>query len=319
MEPIGVGDRRSQVRNRERDQRLRAVIRTQDGALSVQQAKEAGLSRAAIAARIRSGEWTRGPHGVLQASDHPVTPRSRIRAAMLSLGDTATLVGGSAAFWWHLTDTAPAEIEIAMPHGSRSRPRPGVRLRHRGVPAEDRVVVDGIAVTKKPATVLAAAAVLGLLPGARLVDQALQAGVSLAALHAVHRRGAGRHGAALASRLLILAGGGARSEAERKAHGQLRDAGIVGWHANHEVRLRGYGQAFLDLAFVAERVLVEIDGWAYHRGLRAFLRDARRQNALVLDGWIVIRTNWFELEQQPDEFVRNVRAALATRARRTGV
>lgn len=88
-----------------------------------------------------------------------------------------------------------------------------------------------------------------------------------------------------------------------------------GWHANHEVRLRGYGQAFLDLAFTEHRVIVEIDGWAYHRGLREFLRDDRRQNALVLDGWVVIRTSWFELQETPETVVQNVTDALASRAR----
>ena len=302
------------MKNRAREDRIRTLIRTQDGSLSTRQARDAGLSRAEIATRVRSGEWTRGPSGVLRATDHPVTPRSRIRDAMLSLGDAATLVGRSAAYWWHLIDVPPAEIEIAMPHGTRARPRPGVRLIHRTVPREDRVVVDGVAVTKKPATVLAAVATLGLVLGARLMDQALQAGVSLAALREVHLRTAGRHGAALASRLLVLAGGGARSEAERTAHTHLRRAGIGGWAANHEVLLRGYGQAFLDLAFVEQRIVVEIDGWAYHRGLRAFLRDARRQNALVLDGWTVVRTNWFELREDPEGFVRNVAAALATSA-----
>lgn len=307
------------MRNQVRDDRIRTLLRTQDGHLSVEQAKDAGLSPAAIAARVRSGEWERGPSGVLRSTDHPVTPRSRIRAAMLSLGEGATLVGRSAAFWWHLTDVAPAEIEIAMPHGTRARPRPGVRLTRRQVPLEDRVVVDGVAVTKKPATVLAAVAALGLLLGARLMDQALQAGVSLAALRKVHLRSAGRHGAVLASQLLVLAGGGARSEAERTAHGLLRRAGIGGWHANHEVWLRGYGQVVLDLAFTEHRVLVEIDGWAYHRGLREFLRDARRQNALVLDGWVVIRTNCFELREHPEEFVRIVEAALVAGASRTGI
>ena len=62
-------------------------------------------------------------------------------------------------------------------------------------------------------------------------------------------------------------------------------------------------------------MLVEIDGWAYHRGLRAFIRDARRQNALVLDGWVVIRTNWFELQEAPGTFVQNVADALASRPR----
>jgi very-short-patch-repair endonuclease len=310
------GTVRAPVTNRLRDDRIRALIRTQDGHLSIRQAREAGLSRAEIAVRVRSGEWERGPYGVLRATDHPVTPRSRIRAAMLSLGETATLVGRSAAFWWHLTDIPPAEIEIAMPHGSRARPRAGVRILRRAVDQADRVVVDGVAVTKKPATVLAAATSLGLVAGARLMDRALQTGVDIAQLRRVHVRSSGRYGASLGGELLTLASGGARSEAERTAHRSLVGAGITGWHANREVHLRGYGAAFLDLAFDEQRVLAEIDGWAYHRGLREFLRDAARQNALVLEGWTVIRTNWFELRDDPERFVRNVREALAAKTRR---
>ncbi|MFC5063924.1 DUF559 domain-containing protein [Actinomycetospora atypica] len=298
-----------------RDDRIRALLRTQDGVLGVGQVKEAGFSRAQIAARVKKGEWSRDLHGVLRATDHPVTPRSRIRAAMLSYGDQATLVGRSAAYWWRLTDVAPAEVEVSVAHRAQPRPRDGVRLIRRDVPPTDRVVVDGIAVTKKPATVLAAAASLGLLLGARLMDQALQAGVDLEAMRTVHRRTAGRYGAVLAFELLVLAGGGARSEAERSAHRRLTTAGLSGWHADHEVWLPGFGRAVLDVAFVEQKVLVEIDGWAYHRGLRAFLRDARRQNALVLGGWIVIRTNWFELREDPQQFVRNVEDALATQSR----
>ncbi|MDL5158164.1 DUF559 domain-containing protein [Actinomycetospora termitidis] len=293
------------------------MIRAQDGVFSVQQAKDAGFTRAQIAARVAKGEWERDLSGVLRAADHPVTPRSRVRAAVLSLGGECTLIGQSAAFWWHLTDIPPADVEVAVDHSSQPRSRKGVRILRRAVPPEDRVVVDGVAVTKKPATVLAAVASLGLLVGAKLMDQALQAGVSLEAMRAVHRRTAGRHGAALAFRLLVLAGGGARSEAERKTHRMLRVAGIGGWIANHELWLRGYGQAVLDLAFLEQKVLVEIDGWAYHRDLRAFLRDARRQNALVLDGWVVIRTNWFELRETPEAFVRNVREALVAQGRST--
>ncbi|WP_433798594.1 type IV toxin-antitoxin system AbiEi family antitoxin domain-containing protein [Actinomycetospora sp. CA-084318] len=300
-----------------RDDRARTLIRDQDGLLSTAQAKEAGFTRAQIAARVKKGEWLREANGVLRAADHPVTPRSRIRAAMLSLGEDATLVGRSAAFWWRLTDVAPAEIEIAVDHARQPRPRTGVRLLRRAVPPQDRVVVDGVPVTKKPATVLAAVASLGLLLGARLMDQALQAGVSLEAMWDVHRRTIGRYGAVVALQLLLLAGGGARSEAERTAHRLLRSAGLRGWHADHEIRLPGFGRAVLDVAFVERRVLIEIDGWAYHRDLRAFLRDARRQNALMLDGWVVIRTNWFELREHPDLFVQNAIAALASEARPT--
>lgn len=295
----------------EQTRKFRDLRRRQDGVFSVAQAREAGHTRAAVAARVRRGEWVREGSGVLRAADHPSTPRSRIRAAVLSVGEKATVVGGSAAYWWRIVDVAPAEIEIAVPHGVRLRPRPGVRLVRRTIDPEDRVEVDGVAVTKRAASVLTAAVGLGLLAGADLVDRALQTGVDIAQLRRFHLRNPGRYGAALASRLLVLANGGARFEAERTAHALLRRAGVAGWLPNHRVVLRGYGPAELDLAFVTERVLVEVDGWAYHRDLRAFLRDAARQNGLVLEGWTVIRTNWFELTTDPETFVRNVREALA--------
>lgn len=291
-------------------------MRKQDGVATVAQAKDAGYSKVAIAAKIRRGEWERPAHGVLRATDQPVTARSRIRVAMLSIGAEATLVGRSAAYWWQMTDIAPSAVEIAVPQRNQPCPRDGVTVIRRAVPSRDRVAVDGVFVTKKAATVLAAVAALGLIAGAKLMDRVLQKSVvALAALEETHARTRGRSGAVLCAKLLALAAGGARSEAERIAHRLLREAGIVGWEADFRVVLPRHGPALLDLAFVGHRVLVEIDGWAYHRDLRAFLHDTARQNALVLAGWVVIRTNWHELKEHPENFVLTVREALSERAR----
>ena len=304
------------MRKDERAARFRAQVRNQGGVFSVEQANRAGYSAAAITAKVARGEWVRVMYRVLRAADHPDTPRARIRAALFSLGPEATLVGRSALYWWRLSDTAPAEVEVAVAQRHQPRPRPGVRVLRRAVPPEDRVVVDGVAVTKKAPTVLAAIAVLETTAGARLLDQVLQAGVvDLVALRRSHRRATGRYGATRCATLLRLAAGGARSEAERLAHRTLTSAAITGWHADHELWLAGYGRALLDLAFIELRVLVEIDGWAYHRDLRAFLRDTDRQNALVLAGWVVIRTNWYELTENAGRFLAHVLDALDRRRR----
>jgi very-short-patch-repair endonuclease len=296
----------------ERAARFRRTRRDHDGVFSTVQAREAGYSRAAIAAKVARGEWVAEGQGVLRAADHPATPRTRIRVAMLSLGDTATLTGRSALYWWRLIDVPPDEVEVAVAHERRPRPRPGVRVLRRPVLEQDRVVVDGVAVATRPIAVLGAVADLDLVAGAHLVDRVLTKGsVGIEALRAAHVRTAGRRGTAAARTLLALADGGARSEAERTAHRELRVAGVGGWVADHEVRLAGYGLAVLDLAFRREKVCAEIDGWAYHRDLRAFLRDTTRQNALVLEGWTVIRTTWYELTETPELFVRNVTDALA--------
>jgi len=46
----------------------------------------------------------------------------------------------------------------------------------------------------------------------------------------------------------------------------------------------------IDIAFVAERLCVELDGWQWHaKHLEDFKRDRRRQNLLVIHGWRVLR------------------------------
>lgn len=291
------------------------LVRSRDGVFTVAEAREAGHGADAIRRRVRAREWTRVGHRVLQLATHARTPRSRVFAAVLSLGDGAVLVGTTAAWWRTLHDVPPAVLDVAVPRGARPAPRRGVRLHHRDIAREDRVVVDGVAVTTGAPTVLDAAVDLGLVAGARLVDRALQRdAVSVAALRCAQASRSGRPGTELARRLVRLADGGARSEAERLAHRRLGAAGFQGWRADVEVVLPGWGRAVLDVAFAARRVALEIDGWAFHRDQRTFVRDAARQNALTAAGWTVLRTTWFELVSEPEKLVEVLRVVLDRRS-----
>ena len=294
--------------------RLAATLRRQDGVIGLQQARDLGISTAAIRQRVAAKTWVACGPRVFQAVDHDITPKSTIIAAMLSIGDHATLVDVSAAWWWRMHETAPAPVQIAVDPPHQPRARTGVHVRRVAVAADDRTVVQGVAVIKKAPTVLGAAVRLGLHDGAQLMDRALQRErVTLEQLHAAHVRASGREGAPAAHRLLALAAGGARSEAERIAHDVMRAAAIRGWAANVPIILPGFGRAVGDVVFPAEKVVVEIDGWAYHRDLRAFMLDGPRQSALVAAGWVVLRTHWHELVDDPSTFVRTLRQTLASR------
>jgi very-short-patch-repair endonuclease len=171
----------------------------------------------------------------------------------------------------------------------------------------------GLRVTALVPTVLDAAGSLGAGKGARVVDRALQRRmVTLEALRREQLRRSGRRGAPVTARLLALAAGGAVSEAERVAHAAMRDAGIGGWRANVPMAVPGFGRAVLDVVLEAEKVIVEIDGWAYHRDLRAFLVDGPRQTALAAAGRVVVRTHWYELTENPEVFLATLRRVLAS-------
>ena len=68
---------------------------------------------------------------------------------------------------------------------------------------------------------------------------------------------------------------------------------------------------YLDIAFERIRLALEIDGRIHQTDRDLFESDRWRQNALVLAGWRVLRFTWTMLEEHPEEFVRQVRAALA--------
>jgi very-short-patch-repair endonuclease len=107
---------------------------------------------------------------------------------------------------------------------------------------------------------------------------------------------------------------GAAAESERRLHRLLRTHGITGWMANYPVFVRGALIARLDVAFLAQRLAIEVDGFAYHRDRNRFQRDRTRQNALVNLGWTVLRFTWQDITTRPDLLIATVRSALGRAA-----
>ena len=61
----------------------------------------------------------------------------------------------------------------------------------------------------------------------------------------------------------------------------------------------------------AQRLVVEIDGYAFHSSRRSFERDRERDARLVGAGWRVIRITWRQIEQEPVAVAATLAAALA--------
>lgn len=69
----------------------------------------------------------------------------------------------------------------------------------------------------------------------------------------------------------------------------------------------------LDLAFEQERVVVELDGWAYHAGRSQRERDNRRDAALATIGWLTLRFSHDRLHNDVAGCRRDTLATLAAR------
>lgn len=279
------------------------------GVLTREEAVRGGLTLRQAQHRVRTGRWITLHPGVYLVGRREPDQQACTRAAVAWAGSDAVASGLTAAWWWQLRDWASGAAEVTVPRARSPRVAARVSVRRRNLDPADLVVLRGLPVTALPLTILDAAAALGGDSGRPLVDRALQHRVSFAELHAEYCRSFGRHGSPWLGRVLRQATDGASSDAERVLHRLLKGARIDGWVANHLVALAGT-EYWIDVAFVARRLAVEVDGWAWRSDVDRFAQDRRRQNALVLAGWTVLRFTWQDLMSRPQAVVAEIRAAL---------
>lgn len=280
------------------------LLAAQDGVVSLAQAVAAGVPAPTVRRWTREGRLTRLHPGVHLAGGHRLTPAGRVRAAWLWAGEDSVVSGAAAAYWHRVLDRPPALVDLVVPAARHPRPRPGVRVTRRDLDTgADTVRVDGIRLVQKPLAVWET-----LRTGAgdsRFLDRALQRHVRFGAFYRTHCRHLGRPGSAEVHRMLVAAADRADSAAERLLVALLREAGITGWVLGHP-----FGPYRIDLAFPAQRVAIEVDGWAWHVDADRFAADRRKGNALVKDGWDLLRFTWHDLDLRGPATVAEVRTTL---------
>lgn len=282
---------------------IRTFLAAHDGIITIAEARACGMSSAPANRRVARGEWVRVVLGVYRSAAHPETDRTRVRAAVASVGKAATLSGVSAAWWLGLIDRLPATLSVTTPaKGHHRTVGSDVDIHCRRLHECDVVVVDGLRVTAPALTALEAAAVQGV----RVLDNALlRKRVTLDQLDAAHARYPRRRGAPWARQTLAAMRNGTRSEAERIVAEVFRDADITGWIANFEI----HGHPW-DFVFEESELIVEIDGFAYHRDSEVFQRDRTKRNVLTGNGWRALHFTWDDITLRPMKVAAEVRHAL---------
>jgi len=288
---------------------LERIARRQMGLFTRAQARESSFTAKMIRARVRSGAWQPVNGRVLANVGVRLTPRIRDRAAQLAVPGSV-LAGASAARVWGIPtpDAAPCLALTRDGHPSLS----GVRLLRTAIDRRDILMSDGSALTSRERTVFDCLRLLPVEEAADLLDRALQQRwITIENLTLRLHAHVGRLGAGQIRRLLRSVRAGTRSSAERLLAKLLRGAGIDGWVANltiaDERGIIGVG----DFVFGRARLVVEIDGFAFHTTPDRFQRDRERQNRLVAAGWTVLRFTWRDLNERPDHVIRTIRAMLA--------
>jgi hypothetical protein len=289
---------------------LRQIARRQQGLFTSRQARECGFTAQQIGRRLTRGVWQRVWGRVLAEAGLWVTAALRDRA--VQLGVRGSVLGGlSAARLWGMP---VPESDPCLIVSRRRRPIPGVLVLTDALTMRDRTFRRGIPVTTQARTVFDC---LRLLPEAAamdLLDRALQQRwITLAELTQRLTGFVGRPGVARILRLTRLAAGGTRFPAEHECARLFLAAGLRGWTPNATVRDQQGVICLGDFVFEKGRLVVEVDGFAFHVTAEQFQHDRRRQNRLIQAGWTVLRFTWRDLRERPDYVVGTVRRVLQDR------
>lgn len=252
---------------------------------------------------VREGRLAAVLPGVYAAPEIARTWQTRVRALGLRHRD-AVLLGAAAArvsFW----PNAPLDrIEAAVP--GVLKPQPGFSFNRRYIPAELIADRDGLRYSVPALTAID----LATFACSDAIDVALRTrATTLASMYEALRQTPHRAGNRERLKLLIDSRGEPWSAAERLSHRLLRATQIRGWETNLPVRV--HGQLFyLDIAFKQQKLAIEIDGRLHETDEDLFESDRWRQNALVAEGWRVLRFTMAMLRDHPEVFIAAILDAL---------
>lgn len=262
------------------------IAARQHGVVSVGQLRAAGLSRTAIRRRVESGRLYRLHRGVYAVGHPGISRYGRWMAAALACGEGAAVSHRSAAELWGLLESKGGPIDISVPSDAGRARRSGIRL-HRRVTLAPKALTRrlGIPVTKPARTI---ADLRGRISGRdlrRAIRQASVLGWPLGS-------GVDRDPT--------------RSDLERDFLELCSRRELPAPEVNVRV-----GPHEVDFLWRKARLVVETDGYRYHRGRQAFEDDHARDLDLRARGYDVLHFSYRQVKREPGRVAAAVRDALS--------
>ena len=279
----------------------------QHGVVSWEQLVRAGVSAGWSQHRLKRG-WLRRLHRGVYLVGPLESPYSRMMAAALAAGPGALISHYPAAVIWDVRPPIDGPIDVTIPD-RKARNRPGIIVHTARLHPKDITRRHGIPVTSAARTVLDLAATAPLHDVERAVNEALvQHRVSTHSLNEQFSRYPTHRGRATLREAMRPEPKLTRSEAERRAVALIRAARLPAPKVN--ARLGGWE---VDLVWPDSKLIVEIDGYAFHSTRRSFERDRRKDRDLQALGYTILRFTWRELTDEPEAVVAAISRALALR------
>lgn len=255
----------------------------------------------------------------------PVPPASRSGGAPepeIRSGEALRSAGLGAALS-HQTAARLHRLELVLPGGAhltvaRNRSRrqvDGWHVHRHELRPDERTCVDGLACTSVLRTVRDLARCLPLGESLAVAESALRLKRVTHAALVAELLSAWGGGAAHARRLVPLLHPRSDSILESLAAAVFHEHGLPPPVRQYEISdSRGTLVARADFCWPTARLVVEVDGFAFHSDRRAYRRDRDRLNRLCRLGWRVLRFTYEDVRSSPQLVAVMIRGCLLTAA-----
>jgi very-short-patch-repair endonuclease len=249
------------------DQTVAKIAARQHGVVTTPQLADAAINKDGVLRRLSAGRLHRIDRGVYAVGHRALSNEGRWMAAILACGPRAVLSHGSAAALWGLLPAMAGPIHITIPDGGGRPRRRGIRRhRSRTLTSAHATSRNGIPVTTPARTIADLRRAVPPEHHRRAIRQAAVIGLDI--------------GQDVEADLT-------RSELERRFLGLCRRHRLAPPEVNAKV-----GGFVVDFLWSDRALIVETDGYRYHRGRQAFEDDRARDIELRLLGYEVVRLSY---------------------------
>jgi Transcriptional regulator, AbiEi antitoxin/Protein of unknown function (DUF559) len=290
------------------DRRIARIAERQHGAVTLEQLRHAGISSDAISGRVRTGRIYRIHRGVYALGQARLSPEGKCMAAVLACGSAATKAserdddGASTlpvlAFWgaalshysaaalWGLLPSRSALVDVSVPGTAGRKRHRGIRL-HRS-----RTLRAGLVTSRSG---------IPITTPARTIEDLRRTAPPADVRRAI------RQAEVLGLPIDEIASDGTRSELEGLFLRLCNRSELPMPDVN--VRI---GPFLVDFLWRDRRLIVETDGYRFHRGRAAFEDDHDRDLKLKSLGYEVIHLTHRQVVDEPSRVAKTLAAVLTS-------
>jgi hypothetical protein len=307
-----VGDvhaQRRKISHGSREAAIRELARRQSGNVSRTQLLDVGLTTGGVDRRLRNGSLVTRYTGVYCLAPARQDAQALIAAAVLAGGPHAVASHASAAYLWGFLPRYEPPPEISLTTGDR---RPRHILTHRCPSLQPRDITRqrGVPTTTPARTALDLALRVTAKQLSRLINDARHDGhLRLDALQDAITRNPLHPGAKLLAPFVESPHNPTNSDFEDDFLAFTQKYGLPTPLINHPFNGR-----YLDAFFPDHGVIVECDGWEFHKDRDAFEDDRERDAEHLKLGLVTVRITKQRLTTTPDYEAERLNEILSQRA-----